>query len=374
MSEQGSPAGAGFSISPLSRGKALALFAVLYAATVVVRANLTRAAVSDVANYWPVFLVIGLPAGLIVLRMLWNILAETWFAAALGVAAAGIAIGAAVKFPGEAAYAAVYHGFAFTLLLAVLAVSVLALILRSPWDKAHLPSLALEAGLVVALVGAFANIYGRVNGTVKLTKDQPQSAMTMRDYCLTLVSEDGKWTKLTLPGGAAGGQKLSAGALAIDVEPGGGDAESGTPSVELTATDGSATRKVTLFYDGGFVPLEVGAEKYRAAYAPTRLALPFEMVLEYGGEDSVVNAAPRPYDAGIAFRTSGSENTIRVNLKTGARFSLMGYRILLASVERPSGAVLAVSRNPWGRVFLFGIAAAVLGLVISIWVKWIQSR
>lgn len=359
-------------VTPLTAGKALVLFALIYVGLVVGWANLSGSAASDARNYWPVFVIIGTPMGLIVLRMLSAILAQGWFVATLTIAFVAIAVAAVVMLPVEAAYAFVYRSPAFVLLGASAAVSLAASILLGPWKRSTRAYLILEAGALVALSGALVNVNGHATGAVTITKTRPVSALSMNDFVLTLVTADGRWSTVKLPVEDVSGKRALAGyrvmekpvRLVAEYVP--GEADVTPPQVRLTASTDSKLVTFTAPYEAGFVPIEMGDTKLRVAFGPTLLGLPFEMRLDYAGEEDIrPDAAPPAADASVTLKDIHSGQSVRKDLKLGVALKASGFRIRLRAVEKPTAATIAITRDPGTGIFAAGVGICALAVAVA---------
>jgi len=374
MAQGESRARFGIDLTPLPIGKALGLFSGLYIASVAACKNLPPAAANDLRNYWMAFLVPGalLAAGLV--RLLWNLLGKSWFAATLAVAVAAVPVAAAANLSTDAAYTLVYRSPAFVFPLAALAASLLVQLAVSPWTTSHAPKIMFRAGLLVVVTGVCLNIAGRASGTVTLVKGRPQSAVTLNDYVLTVVSNDGAWTRVplpfeNLPEGACR-KYLEAADLSVEVEYRPEAKDSNAAPLAVSASDGTATKTLSLFYNGGFAPLEIGSVKHRVSFGPSRLTLPFEMTLDYAGDESV-NAPGKPYDAAVSLTDGQSGRRWCAELRMESPVSAFGYVIRLMSVDRPWGASLAVVRRPGMGVISAGAVLIAWSGIIAVWLRWI---
>lgn len=359
-------------LKPLSPSKALLTFSILYIATVLVWHSLPSQAASDLRNFWPAFLVPGVPVVLYVVRKLWAILCDVTFTAALLAAALGLSCWALTRFSTDAAYANVFRSCAFVILLAALCVSLFALLIATPRTRRHVPRFMLEFGLLVIVAGAFSNIQGRTCGTVRLVKGTPESAMTLNDFVLTVVSQEGAWTRVPLPMDTLDQPRaIDAGDLSMAVASAEKSSQTDAAGLEVTASDGAQTKTLLLFYNAGFSLLEIGQVRRRVAFGPTRLTLPFEVSLTYAGSDNL-SAEPSLYDACLSLREKSSGRTLCAQLCRGSSFTAYGHSVTLAGIDKPWMATLRIVREPGRPLLMAGGAMVALGVLAAAWMAWVS--
>jgi hypothetical protein len=166
-------------------------------------------------------------------------------------------------------------------------------------------------------------------------------------------------------------QSVDAGDISMEVACADRARQSDAAGLNLTASDGAETRTLSLFYNGGFAPLEIGRARHRVSFGPTRLTLPFEMSLNYAGSDNL-SAGAAPYDAYLTLREKASGRTLHAQLCAGSRFRAYGHSFTLVSVNKPWMATLRLVREPGRSLLLAGASLAALSLVVAAWMTWIS--
>ena len=365
---------------PLSEGKALVLFAALYVCGALVWANLPVATAGEIRERWGILVVVLLPATLVVFRMLSRLLRAAWFAIAIIASLTVVAAGAAVLLPTEAALARVYRTFPFVALGAALAASITACILARPWHRRNISYIILHTGLLVVLLGAFVSLLLREGGFVVLERGTSADAMTLRDFKVTIADESGGTISLRLPFEGVSGRLgrsrvLRAGALRVTAlyEPSSGTF--GLPRLTLLAADGDAAGSVEVSYGGMPGVLQVGDSSYMVTFAPTRVALPFEMTLDdcrtvlYDG-----SLIPKEYQADITITSKGDSGKRSETLRVNHPVAEGPYDIYLSDISPDGSVTLQVSRDPGARV-VFGAGVLVIaGLVMGFVARMRRAR
>jgi|GEM_PF-5541805 len=399
MNDQRPRHGLPFAITPLYPGRALVLFALLYVCSAVAWANFADSVRSDIKTYWLAFFALGLPVVLVVLRMLWLLLVDGWFVAAIFASFAGVVAVASAKLPLDAAYSNVYRTFPFVALGAVLACASAASALYLPWKRSRLPRLVFHAGTIIALAGAFTSIAGRTSGSLTLSKGRPESLLILEDRVLTVVTQDGRWTRIRIPWGKtapAPGQTLDAsiGALRLQIQDDSSGGGPGPSALRLTVTDGadaalrgnarqggqaslpSAGKHVfKVLFDAGFAPMEIGGKTHRVAFGPATVELPFEVSLEYAGDDYIApSASAAAPDASISLAYPSGARVETADLKIGVPLTLAGYRVTLLSVERPTKVIVSFSRNPGMTTLLVGLIVLAAGALLAARDRLLRKR
>jgi len=360
-----------FGLYPLRERTARWCYVTLYVFGSLVWANLPPEAARELREHLGVLAIFLLPAALVVFRMLSRLLSSGRFAAAIVAALVLVTAGSAVVLPAEAAVARVYETFPFVALGATLAGSLLACILSRPFSWRGLPALALHAGLVVAIAGAFVSLLFRENGYVRLEPGESASSALRRDYVLTLRREGGGTLRLRLPFEGTGredSRTYTAGSGEVRLR---AQYRRGARGRRLTifASDRTASDTAELAYGGAPGTLEIGGERYMVDFGPSQLRLPFTLTLEeawaeYYGQSRI----PKEYRARVRITsTAGAAETALLRVNEPA--SRAGWDILLNSVSSSGAVVLEAARDPGAPVLFAGALVAAGALLFSLALK-----
>ncbi len=365
---------------PLSEGKALVLFAMLYVCGAIVWANLPTATAGGIHEHWGILVVVLLPAALVVFRMLSRLLRAAWFAIAIIASLTVVAAGAAILLPTEAALARVYRTFPFVALGATLAASITACILARAWNRSNIPYLILHIGLLVIVLGAFVSLLLREDGFVVLERGASARSMTLRDFNVTIADESGGTIRLRLPFEGMFGRLgyrhiLQAGPLRLTAfyEPSRGGA--GRPRLTLLATDGAAAGSIEVSYGETPGVLQLGDSSYMVAFAPTHIAMPFEITLDdfrtvfYAG-----SFIPKEYRADITISSKEDSGKRSETLRVNHPVTEGPYDIYLSDISPDGSVTLQVSCDPGARMVFGAGVLAIVGLVMGFVARMQRAR
>ncbi len=350
-------------INPLSTGKAIMFFALLYCMGTLMWASLPATAGAALTDNAPLIATFVLPLGLILFRMLSRLLGAPWFAVVVIILLATVAGIASVALPYEEATALVYTSFPFVALAAALWASLLACIIGRPLTSRRLPSIVLHTGLMLALAGVFVSMLFRVNGYMSLEHAQASSQARLRDARLFLTDDAGRTLWLAVPTASARAdrQRLSMARMAdlslqLLHDPG-----TGGGVLSVFAEDGQESANATLRWGGTPGTLELGESNYMVRFGPGVLELPFEVTLHDSGVQYYpASRLPRHFHADVTVEEATSGIKRNATLLVNHPLRVGGYNISLHSVDT-RGAVLEISRDPGAGVLFLGGALAVAG-------------